>query len=35
MNTWLMEFYEENLYYIIPCYGLQVTLRPIKDSLNE
>lgn len=32
LNTWFMEFYEENLCYLIPCYGLQVTLRPVKDS---
>lgn len=31
-NTWMMEFYEENLCYIAPCYGLQVTLRPMKNS---
>jgi predicted SAM-dependent methyltransferase len=24
------EFYEENLCYIIPCYGIQATLRPVK-----
>lgn len=32
LHPWLMEFYEENLCYLIPCYALQVTLRPIKDS---
>lgn len=23
-NTWLQEFYEENLCYIIPCYGMEL-----------
>jgi SAM-dependent methyltransferase len=30
INSWMMEFYEENLCYAFPCYGLQVTLKPIK-----
>jgi predicted SAM-dependent methyltransferase len=35
LNTWLMEFYEENLCYLIPCYALRATLRPIKDASNR
>lgn len=35
LNTWLMEFYEENLCYLIPCYALQVTLRPAKQLSKE
>lgn len=27
-KTWLQEFYEENLCFVIPCYGLQVTFEP-------
>jgi predicted SAM-dependent methyltransferase len=26
----LQEIYEENLCYLIPCYGIQVVLRPVK-----
>lgn len=29
-NTALQEFYEENLCYLFPCYGLQVSFRPDK-----
>jgi len=29
-HRWLMEFYEENLCYIIPCYGIEVTMRSDK-----
>ncbi|MBN1545588.1 MAG: class I SAM-dependent methyltransferase [Syntrophaceae bacterium] len=32
LHPWLMEFYEENLCYLIPCYALQVTLKPVKDQ---
>jgi SAM-dependent methyltransferase len=32
LNTWLKEFYEENLCYMMPCYGVQATLRPVKDQ---
>ena len=32
LHPWLMEFYEENLCYLIPCYALQVTLRPVKET---
>lgn len=35
LNTWLMEFYEENLCYLIPCYALRVTLRPVKDAADK
>lgn len=35
LNAWLMEFYEENLCYLIPCYGLQVTLRPVKTFMQD
>jgi len=31
INTWLQEFYEENLCYIIPCYGIEVVFTPDKD----
>ncbi|MEO5668338.1 MAG: methyltransferase domain-containing protein [Bdellovibrionota bacterium] len=27
-STWMKEFYEENLCYIIPCYALRVVFRP-------
>ncbi len=30
-NTALMEYYEENLCYFVPCYGIDVTLQPVKD----
>lgn len=30
LNPWMMEFYEENLCYIIPCYGIKATLKPVK-----
>ncbi len=29
-NKYMMEFYEENLCYIFPCYGIKVKLKPIK-----
>ena len=29
-NTWLQEFYEENLCYAVPCYGIDVVLSPVK-----
>lgn len=32
MNKWCQEFYEENLCYIVPCYGIEVTLRPDKKA---
>ncbi|SMC45746.1 Methyltransferase domain-containing protein [Desulfocicer vacuolatum DSM 3385] len=31
LHPWFMEFYEENLCYIIPCYALKATLKPIKS----
>lgn len=31
INAGMQEFYEENLCYIIPCYGIQAELRPEKD----
>ncbi len=30
LNTWLQEFYEENFCFMIPCYGIQATLKPEK-----
>jgi predicted SAM-dependent methyltransferase len=30
-STAMQEFYEENLCYMIPCYGIQATLSPVKD----
>jgi len=30
INPFMQEFYEENLTYIFPCYGLEVKLRPSK-----
>ena len=27
-NSWLQEFYEENLCYWIPCYGIEVVFEP-------
>jgi SAM-dependent methyltransferase len=27
-NTWTQEFYEENLCYLIPCYGLEIEFIP-------
>ena len=35
LNKWLMEYYEENLCYSFPCYGLKVTLRPDKKISTE
>jgi len=35
LHPWLMEFYEENLCYWIPCYALQVTLRPVKETSSQ
>ena len=32
LHSCLMEFYEENLCYLIPCYALRATLKPVKDS---
>lgn len=32
LHPCLMEFYEENLCYLIPCYALRATLKPVKDS---
>ena len=31
-NTWLQEFYEENLCYLIPCSGIEAVLRPEKSA---
>ena len=31
-RLWLQEFYEENLCFIVPCYGLQVTFQPKAKS---
>jgi ubiquinone/menaquinone biosynthesis C-methylase UbiE len=33
LNPWWQEFYEENLCYLIPCYGIRATLQPEKGSL--
>jgi len=30
LNPWCQEIYEENFCYLIPCYGIQATLRPEK-----
>lgn len=35
LNRWFMEFYEENLCFLIPCYALKVTLSPVKPSVRE
>ena len=32
LSPWMMEFYEENLCNLIPCYGIEVTLRPLKEE---
>lgn len=29
-NSWFQEFYEENLCYFFPCYGIEVVLSPDK-----
>ena len=34
-SKWLQEYYEENLCYVIPCYGIKVVLRPNKPFLHE
>jgi predicted SAM-dependent methyltransferase len=31
-SKWWQEFYEENLCYIIPCYGIEATLTPNKTA---
>ena len=28
LSTWLQEFYEENLCYLIPCYGMEIVFTP-------
>lgn len=28
LTSWLQEFYEENLCYLIPCYGLKIVFEP-------
>ena len=30
LNKWLQELYEENLCYLIPCFGIKAELRPDK-----
>lgn len=30
-SVWLQELYEENLCYLLPCYGIKATLRPEKS----
>lgn len=32
LNKWTQEFYEENFCFIVPCYGMQVILRPDKKQ---
>ncbi|SDT84233.1 class I SAM-dependent methyltransferase [Desulfobacula phenolica] len=32
LHPWIMEFYEENLCYIVPCSALKATLKPIKAN---
>ena len=32
LNTWLQEFYEENLCYFIPCYGMEIVFTPQKKG---
>ena len=31
LSTWLQEFYEENLCFLMPCYGIKATLIPQKN----
>jgi hypothetical protein len=32
VNRYTQEFYEENFCWMVPCYVLRFTLRPVKDS---
>jgi SAM-dependent methyltransferase len=32
-HPWLQEFYEENLCYLFPCYGIKVVFSPASDAL--
>ncbi len=32
LSSWTQEFYEENLCYFIPCYGLEMVFRPAPED---
>jgi len=34
LSSWTQEFYEENLCYFIPCYGMEIVFRPAPEDLN-
>lgn len=35
LTTSTQEFYEENLCYLIPCYGMTITFHPRKEGSND
>jgi ubiquinone/menaquinone biosynthesis C-methylase UbiE len=35
LNTYMKEFYEENLCYIFPCYEIKYSLKKLKSSTRE
>jgi len=34
-NTWTQEFYEENLCYLIPCYGMEIRFTRVDASTTQ
>ncbi len=34
LNPWVQEFYEENLCYLFPCYGIVIEFRPDRDRFQ-
>jgi SAM-dependent methyltransferase len=35
LNPWMQEFYEENLCYLFPCYGITIEFRPDRSLPQE
>ena len=35
LSSWTQEFYEENLCYFIPCYGLEIVFRPAPEDVQR
>jgi len=33
-TTWTQEFYEENLCYLIPCYGMEIVFEPVTYNVE-
>ena len=34
LSPWMQEFYEENLCYLFPCYGITIEFHPDRDRLK-